>query len=180
MRVLGIDPARGKTGLAVVDVVEGKPYLIHHEVVRSKPKETMKDSRERIVRRVWALIQEHRCEMAGMEAAKVGTKDDENPNTYFKLLLEIKRNIQSIHVQARIVGGIEWELERNDFLVVPFENAAHWRQRVGIRVGPDVTRDMLKADAIKRCVALFGRTLTDDEAEAALAGWAATMMAVEA
>lgn len=176
MRSLGIDPARTKTGLAVVDVREFQPHLLHSETVKYRQGETMRASRDRIAGRALELFDQYRCEMVGMECAVVGVKDGSNPRTFEQLLHDKARNLRSLQVQARIAGAIEDRLELRELLVVPFENAAHWRQRVGIVVGPRITRDQLKAAAIERCRRLFERDLPDDEAEAALAGWAATMM----
>ena len=67
MRILGVDPGTQRTGVGLIDVKDGQQSIVHFEVIRLNPKQSIPQRLYRIFSRLSEVIQEFRPDIACLE-----------------------------------------------------------------------------------------------------------------
>ena len=143
MRIIGIDGATVKSGIAVFD--DGK-YVTHKLLSFSGDAET------RIPKMMMAIcnfIKEYEPDKIIMEKSM------------------LTNNIDTVQKLSNLAGAVMFYCYNKG---IPFEHQypSQWRKKIGLTQGSKVKKDVLKAEAIAAVKQEYGLDLTDDEAEAVL------------
>lgn len=143
MRIIGIDGATVKSGIAVFD--DGK-YVTHKLFSFSG------DANVRIPKMMMAIcnfIKEYAPDKIIMEKSM------------------LTNNIDTVQKLSNLAGAVMFYCYSKG---IPFEHQypSQWRKKVGLTQGSKVKKEVLKAEAIAAVRQEYGLELTDDEAEAVL------------
>lgn len=143
MRIIGIDGATVKTGIAVFD--DGK-YVAHKLIKISG------DADVRIPKMMMAIcnyIKEYQPDKIIMEKSM------------------LTNNIDTVQKLSNLAGAVMFYCYSRG---IPFEHQypSQWRKKIGLTQGSKVKKEVLKAEAIAAVKQEYGMDLTDDESEAIL------------
>lgn len=143
MRIVGIDGATKKSGVAVFD--DGK-YVTH------KLFSFTGDADVRIPKMMMAIcnfIKEYAPDKIIMEKSM------------------LTNNIDTVQKLSNLAGAVMFYCYNKG---IPFEHQypSQWRKKIGLTQGSKVKKEVLKAEAIAAVKQEYGLDLTDDEAEAIL------------
>ena len=143
MRIIGIDGATKKSGIAVFD--DGK-YVTHKLLSFSG------DPEVRIPKMMMAIcsfIKEYKPDKIIMEQSL------------------LTNNVKTVKQLANLAGAVMFYCHSKN---IPFEHPypSEWRAKIGLTQGARVKKEVLKAEAIAAVKQEYGMSLTDDEAEAVL------------
>ncbi len=143
MRIIGIDGATKKSGIAVFD--DGK-YVAHKLLSFSG------DANVRIPKMMMAIcnfIKEYEPDKIIMEQSL------------------LTNNVDTVKKLANLAGAVMFYCYNKG---IPFEHPypSEWRKKIGLTQGSKVKKEVLKAEAIAAVKQEYGLDLTDDEAEAVL------------
>jgi Holliday junction resolvasome RuvABC endonuclease subunit len=143
MRIIGIDGATIKTGIAVFDDGE----YVTHKLIK-----VTGDADVRIPKMMMDIcnfIKEYEPDKIIMEKSM------------------LTNNIDTVQKLSNLAGAVMFYCYDKD---IPFEHQypSQWRKKVGLTQGSKVKKEILKAEAIVAVKQEYGLNLTDDEAEACL------------
>lgn len=143
MRIIGIDGATIKTGIAVFD--DGK--YVTHKLIK-----VTGDADVRIPKMMMDIcnfIKEYKPDKIIMEQSL------------------LTNNVKTVKQLANLAGAIIFYCYSKD---ISFEHPfpSEWRAKIGLTQGSKVKKEVLKAEAIDAVKQEYGLDLTDDEAEAVL------------
>ena len=145
MRIMGIDGATNKTGIAIFE--DGK-YEQHILIDLHK----IKDASERIPKMMIAI-----CDFINMQHVDKIIMEESMMTNNIDTVKKLS-NLAGAIIYCAAVDGIEFE----------FAMPSEWRKRIGLRQGRNIPRDELKAEAIAAVKQEYGLDVTNDEAESIL------------
>lgn len=145
MRIIGIDGATNKTGIAYFE--DGR-YITHTLIDLHR----IKDASERIPKMMMEI-----CKFI----------DAHSPD---KIIMEesmMTNNIDTVKKLSNLAGAVMYYAAFHD---IKFEFAlpSEWRKRIGLRQGRGTPKEELKAEAIMAVEQEYELDVTDDEAESIL------------
>lgn len=159
MKILAFDQSTQKTGWAVFEngtLLRSGVFDFHKE------KDINKRSYE-FWTRAHSLVVDEQPDMIAAEGVSL-----QNPNV--KTIVEL----------ARVQGVIQAASYTDDRQIpTEFYMPATWRKVVGIQTGRGIKRAELKKAAIELVSLIYGKQVTDDEADAILIGRAMTVLTAD-
>lgn len=152
MKIVGIDMSSSKTGISCF--IDNK-YTGHVLIDLHANKDTDKRMREMMRKIKWQL-DVYKPDMIVMEECLM------------------TNNIKVVKVLSYIAGTIISWADEND-VEFRFQLPTAWRKKVGIVQNKKVKRETLKQEAIDMVKEMFGLDVTDDESEAILIAYSASI-----
>lgn len=145
MKIIGIDGATNRTGIAVFE--DGK-YVDHILIDLSKDKNS--DTRiPKMMMEICKYIKEHKPDKVIMEKSM------------------LTNNIVTVQKLSNLAGAVMFYCYSKG---IEFEHQypSEWRKAVGFTQGSKVKKEVLKAEAIAAVKQEYGLDVSDDEAESLL------------
>jgi Holliday junction resolvasome RuvABC endonuclease subunit len=145
MRIIGIDASSNKTGIAVFQDGE---YIEHTLIDLHK----MKDPDIRIPKmmvEICKYIKKHGADKIIMEKSMM------------------KNNIDTVQKLSQIAGAVMLYAATKG-MEFQFAYPSEWRKKIGLQQSTQITREVLKEEAIQAVKQAYNMEVTDDEAESIL------------
>lgn len=145
MRIIGVDASSNKTGISVFQDGE---YIEHTLIDLHK----IKDPDKRIPKMMLEIckyIKKHGADKIIMEKSMM------------------KNNIDTVQKLSQIAGAVMLYAATKS-MEFQFVYPSEWRKKIGLQQSTQITREMLKEEAVQAVKQVYDMDVTDDEAESIL------------
>jgi Holliday junction resolvasome RuvABC endonuclease subunit len=145
MRIIGVDASSNKTGISVFQDGE---YIEHTLIDLHKIKEPDKRI-PKMMLEICKYIKKHGADKIIMEKSMM------------------KNNIDTVQKLSQIAGAVMLYAATKS-MEFQFVYPSEWRKKIGLQQSTQITREMLKEEAVQAVKQVYDMDVTDDEAESIL------------